>query len=357
MNRLLRPVAMAAAVLVSTFAAPLHAAPPNGYNVTNLVSDGSVPAAHTDPNLVNAWGIAFNPFGFSWVANNHTGTSTLYDGNGVANPLLVWIPSATGAGPGSPTGIVYSGSSSDFMVTKGATSGPARFIFTSEDGVVSGWAPNVDLNYAQTAVVSTGAIYKGVALAGAGTGNRIYATDFHNNKVDVFDAGFHPVTTAGGFIDANIPVHYAPFGIQNVQGNLVVTFARQDKDREDELHGKHMGFVDVFDTEGRLLHRVGHREGMNAPWGIAVAPANFGHFSNRLLIANFGDGTISAYELDTGRFVGQLQNADGSKIMIPGLWAIEFGNGLLSQPTNTLFFSAGPNDEAGGLYGRIDVAP
>ncbi len=355
MTRILHPVASAAAALLAvlSLASPAHAAPPNAYAVSNLVSNGAG-AAHTDPNLLNAWGVAFNPNGFVWVANNHSGTSTLYDGNGVPQSLVVTVPGADGVSMGSPTGIIYNGSN-DFQVTNGTTTGPARFIFASEDGLISGWAPNVDGTHALPAHAAD-AIYKGVAMAGNGTVNQLYATDFHNGKVDVYDRTFAPVTTPCGFVDDKIPAHYAPFGIQNLNGNLVVTYARQDKAREDDQAGPGKGFVDVFDADGCLLHRVGAHQGLNAPWGIALAPSNFGHFSLRLLVANFGDGTISAFETDTGRFIGQLHNADGSKLKIPGLWGIQFGNGLFGQPTNTLFFAAGPNDEADGTYGRIDTA-
>lgn len=346
----LRHLALAACCLFAC-ASPALAA---GYQVHNLVSDGAVTAPHTDVHLKNTWGVAFNPFGFVWVANNHDGTSTLYDGNGVPQSLVVSVPGADGVSPGSPTGMIYNGSA-DFVVAAGGLSGPARFLFAGEDGAISGWAPNVDSTHALLAVVTPGAIYKGVAMAANGTSNRLYATDFHNGRINVFDRNFAPFTTVGDFIDVTIPAGFAPFGIQNIDGNLYVTYAKQDADREDDQAGRGRGFVNVFDTEGRLLRRVVTRTGLNAPWGVAVSPANFGALSNRLLVSNFGDGTISAYDRQSGAFVGQLTGSDGKPLKIPGLWGIQFGNGLASQPTNTLFFGAGPFDEADGVYGSITV--
>jgi uncharacterized protein (TIGR03118 family) len=356
MNRILRPatIAAAAALALSITASVPAAAAGNSYMVTNLVSDGSVSAMHVDPNLVNPWGLVFNPTAFAWVANNHTGTSTLYDGNGVPQSLVVTVPGPDGA-VGAPTGIVYSASASDFMVTNGTTSGPSRFIYAGEDGIISGWAPNVDGTHALIAVMAD-AIYKGLALAAGTTGNQLYATDFHNNKVDVYDHNFNRITSPGGFKDPLLPKKYAPFGIQNVGGNLLVTFAKQDADAEDEMDGRGMGFVDFFDPDGNLLNHVARKVLVNAPWGIALAPPNFGRFSNDLLVGNFGDGTISAYDTTTGAYLGQLNNPDGTRLRIDRLWAIQFGNGFDSQPTNTLFFTAGPGDESGGLYGRVDAA-
>ena len=327
----------------------------NGYEQHNLVSDGFIPADHLDANLVNPWGVAFNPNGFVWVADNHTGVSTLYDGFGNPQSLVVSIPPAPGkSGPGAPTGIVFN-SSSDFAVTNGTTSGPSRFIFATEDGVIAGWAPNVDGTHALQAVATPNAIYKGLALAANGTGNLLYATDFHNARIDVFDRTFAKVNTPGGFKDPRIPPGFAPFGIQNINGNLYVTYAKQDADAEDDVAGPGLGFVNVFDADGHLLRRVARRGALNAPWGLALAPADFGEFSNRLLVGNFGDGTISAYDFHDGHFVGRLTRPDGTLLRIEGLWGIQFGNGILNQPTNVLFFAAGPDDENHGLYGSISA--
>jgi uncharacterized protein (TIGR03118 family) len=338
----------------------------NVYQQHNLVSDGSVTADHVDPNLVNGWGVAFNPFGFVWVANNGTGTSTLYDGAGSPQSLVVQIPTPSANSGGNPTGIVFNGSSG-FVVTAAAASGPSRFIFATEDGVIAGWAPNVDATHAIVAVdnsTSTGAIYKGLALSAGGNGQLLYAADFHNAKVDVFDSSFAPVDLAASakgnantpFHDSRIPAGFAPFGIQAIGGDIYVTYAQQDDDKEDEVAGRGLGYVDVYDPNGALLHRVASRGNLNAPWGVALAPAGFGVFSNTLLIGNFGDGTINAYETVLNFPLGQLKGPDHRPLKIDGLWGLAFGNGLANQPVNTLFFAAGPDDEAHGLYGRLDPA-
>jgi uncharacterized protein (TIGR03118 family) len=323
------------------------------YEVTNLVSDVPGVANHTDPNLVNAWGLAFNPFGPAWIADNGTGVATLYDGNGNPVPLVVSIPG------GKPTGIVFNGSTNDFIVSRGGASGPAAFIFATETGTIAAWAPAVDRNHAITVVdnSSTGAIYKGLALAGDGTRLLLYATDFHNRKIDVFDRTFSLVQVAGGFADRSIPSTYGPFGIQNLLGSIYVTYAKQDRNREDDVAGRGLGIVNVFTASGTLIRQVAQGGPLNAPWGLAIAPADFGVFSNDLLIGNFGDGTINAFDLSTGRFLGQLSLPDRQPITIDGLWALSFGNGVNNQPTNALFFTAGPDDETHGLYGRITVQP
>jgi uncharacterized protein (TIGR03118 family) len=328
------------------------------YQLHNLVSDGFVTADHTDPNLVNGWGVAFNPFGFVWVANNGSGTSTLYDGAGTPQSLVVNIPTPTDdGGGGNPTGIVFN-ASAGFIVSKAAVSGPSRFLFATEDGVIAGWAPNVDTTHAVRAVDHSagGAIYKGLALSAGGSGQLLYATDFHNGKVDVFDATFAPVTlSAGAFTDHALPSGFAPFGIQAINGDVYVTYAKQDAAKHDELHGAGLGYVDVYDPNGVLLHRVASRGSLNAPWGIALAPDGFGAFGNALLIGNFGDGRINAYETLLRVPLGSLRGSDHKPIQIDGLWGIAFGSGFANQSVNTLFFAAGPADEAHGVYGRIDA--
>ena len=344
----------------STTAQTLDSAVARGrgaYQQHNLVSDGSVPADHTDANLVNAWGVAFNPAGFAWVANNGSGTATLYDGNGTAASLTVQIPTPSTAAGGTPTGIVYN-ASAQFSLGTGSASGPARFIFVTEDGIVAGWAPSADATHALVAVddSSTNAIYKGVALSADNSRQLLYATDFHNNRVAVFDGTYARVTLgANAFNDAHLPPGYAPFGIQAIGGDIYVTFALQDAEKKDEQHGRGLGFVDAFDPSGKLLARIASRGALNAPWGMALAPAGFGRFSNSLLIGNFGDGRINAYDLVFDTPLGELRDRSERPIQIDGLWGIAFGNGLLNQPVNTLFFTAGPDDEAHGLYGRIDV--
>jgi uncharacterized protein (TIGR03118 family) len=349
---LARRLAFASLATFALAAVPAaFAAGVNAYTQANLVSDGSVQANHTDPNLVNAWGIAFNPTGYSWVANNGTGTSTLYDGNGVPQSLVVAVPNATNTGPGNPTGIVYN-ASSDFVVTKGAAHGPSIFMFANEDGAISGWAPAVDGTHAILAVVpgADPPNYKGLAIASNGS-NHLYATDFGHARIDVYDKTFTKVNLAGSFTDPNIPAGYAPFGIQAIQNVLIVTYAKQGNDG-DEMTGAGLGFVDEYDLNGNLLHRVASHTGLNAPWGIALAPSNFGKFSNALLIGNFGDGTIVGISR-TGAKLGYLNDANGVKLSIQGLWGLQFGNGLLGQAKNSLFFASGPGGEAGGLYGSL----
>ncbi|CAE6728911.1 hypothetical protein R69658_01722 [Paraburkholderia aspalathi] len=320
-----------------------------------LVSDGAVSAPHTDPNLKNGWGVAFNPKGFVWVADNGTSVATLYDGNGVPQSLVVSIPNGT-SGTANPTGIVFNGTT-DFTVTQGGKSGVGAFIFSGEGGTITAWAPAVAPTNAIVMVDggSAGAVYKGLALASNGTANFLYATDFHNNRIDVFDTNFAKVAMPGKFQDATLPAGFAPFGIQAIGSKLFVTYAKQDAAAHDNVDGSGLGFVDVFDTSGNLLQHFASAGPLNAPWGVAQAPGNFGRFSGDILVGNFGDGTINAFDPASGQSLGTINLSNGTTFVQPGLWGIAFGNGLDNQPTNTLFFAAGPNDEANGVYGRIDV--
>jgi uncharacterized protein (TIGR03118 family) len=324
----------------------------NRYRVSNLVSDGNIPAPNTDSNLVNGWGVAFNPTGFVWVADNGTGLATLYDGHGVPQSLVVAVPATADGQPGAPTGIVFSGGS-DFVVTNGSASGPSRFIFATEDGVIDGWSPQVDLTHAIIAVPkpSDGPIYKGVALGN----DRLFATDFHNAKVDVFDGNFQPVNTSGKFTDSHLPAHFAPFGVAFLNNKVFVTFAMQDADAHDEVDAPGLGAIDEFDTDGNLIRRIAHGGALNAPWGITISPADFGEHSNELLVGNFGDGRINTFDTHNFGHRGQLRRRDGLPIVIHGLWGMAFGNGLNDQPTNAMFFAAGPHHENDGVYGKVTV--
>ncbi len=333
---------------------------PAPYHATPLVSDGALTAAHVDANLKNPWGVAFNPNGFVWVADNGSQLATLYDGNGVPQSLVVTIPAGS-QGDADPTGIVFNGSQ-DFMVSANGKSGAAAFIFAGEGGTITAWAPAVNPTVALTVFDSganggTAAVYKGLALASSNGANFLYATDFHNNRIDVFDKNFQRMNTAGSFVDPVMPAGFAPFGIAAVNGQLFVSFAQQDTAKHDDVAGAGLGFVDVFTTAGAFVQRLVSNGQLNAPWGMALAPATFGAFSNDLLIGNFGDGTLNAFDMSTGTFAGTLTRSDGTAITEPGLWGIAFGNGLNNQPANTLFFAAGINHEADGLYGRIDVGP
>lgn len=321
-----------------------------------VVSDGSIPSTQTDSNLKNGWGIAFNPQGFVWVTATGTQRSTLYDGNGVPQTLVVTVPPA-GTAPANPTGIVFSGGSG-FQVTKGGVTGPSRFIFSSEDGSIAGWSPAADLNNAIVTYSdgTGGAVYKGLAIASSGGVDRLYATDFRNRKVDVFDSTFRKVQLAGNFSDAQLPDDFAPYGIQTVGSRIVVTYARQDANRRNAVAGNGLGAVNIFNADGTLAQRLLPAGApLNAPWGVAQAPADFGGASNQLLIANEGDGTINAFDPATGRWTGALAQRDGTVLKANGVRGIAFGNGLNQQPLNTLFYVAGPNQGLNGAYGRVDL--
>ncbi len=353
--------------------ATLTVTAPTSYTATALVADTAGGAAlKVDTNLVNPWGIAFSPTSYAWVANNHSETSTLYDGNGVpqpfATPLVVALPSSGAVPPVTfdPTGIVFNGTGA-FPITKGAVTSTALFIFTGEGGQIGGWAPSVDSgNVISTFTDGGGAVYKGLALAAKGGTNYLYATDFHNAKVDVFDTTFTKQPTSATsftFVDPTLPAHYAPFGIVAINNGaagatqLYVSYALQTlPDAHDNASGAGLGLVDIFDTNGALVtHLIVPGGKLNAPWGMAVAPADFGTLSSALLVGNFGDGTINGYDPASGAFVGTVAVAGGTAFAEPGLWAIVFGNDAHNQPHNTLFYTAGPNNEANGLYGRLDA--
>jgi uncharacterized protein (TIGR03118 family) len=338
----------------------------SAFSFTTLVSDTGTGARHTDGNLLNAWGIVAGPTTPMWVANNHSNTSTLYDGAGTpqpaTGPLIVMTPDL------DPTGIVFSASTTDFIVSGGGKSAPARFIFTGESGMLAGWSRDVDATstiatYPAAGGDSGGAIYKGLAIAKNGDRTLLYATDFHNNKIDVFDGTWIRQTLpAGAFVDTTLPSGYAPFGIQAIaNGNggavqIYVSYAKQDANAEDDVSGAGLGLIDIFDASGTLIkHLVATGGALNAPWGMALAPADFGTLSNVLLVGNFGDGKINGYDPEKGTFMGAITDASGTPFSVEGLWGIAFGNDAAQQPHNTLFFAAGPNDEANGAYGRIDL--
>ncbi|HEY1390802.1 MAG TPA: TIGR03118 family protein [Ktedonobacterales bacterium] len=330
------------------------------YQQTNLVSDLPGVARVTDPNLVNSWGIVHGPTTPFWIADNGTGVSTLYDGAGnpfpVGSPLVVTIPPPKGSPAGTtatPTGTVFN-PTSGFVVSEGNNTGAALFLFATEDGTISGWNRNVDPTHAILKVdKSPGAVYKGLALASNSAGTFLYATNFHAGTIDVFNDHFYQTHLAGSFTDPKIPHGYAPFGIAVINGNLVVTYAKQDADKHDDVAGQGHGFVDVFDTSGHLLDRLVTRGQLNSPWGLALAPASFGRFGGDLLIGNFGNGRINAYDPHTGGFRGQLRDAKNKPISIDGLWGLDFGNDANAGPSTTLFFTAGLNDEADGLFGSL----
>jgi len=336
------------------------------YTQANLVSDQMGVAAVQDVNLVNPWGLARSSGSPWWTANNGMGNSTLFN-TSAATPtvlgLVVTIPSASGSDPGVPTGTVFNGTPA-FQLANGNA---AHFLFVTEDGTVSGWNTGT---VAEIKAKNPGAVYKGAAIASNGGAWFLYATNFAQGRIDVFDASFTRVSKGGGdhhdvmrndrdddgpnsFVDHRLPRGFSPFGIQNIGGELYVTFAKRDPATNDDVKGPGLGYVDVFSPSGRLVRRLQHGDWLNAPWGVALAPSDFGAFSHDLLVGQFGSGEIAAYDVTTGRFLGKMRDAMDNVLTIDGLWAIAFGNGAAAGPLNTLFFTAGPNDEANGLFGSL----
>jgi len=323
------------------------------YTRHNLVSDQAGKADIRDKDLVNAWGLAFGPSTPAWVADNGTDVSTLYTGDVAGTPVMKF-PLTVSIPGGAPTGQVFNGSN-EFVVHGGGASGPANFIFSSEAGKITAWSQDVPpATKARTVASAKGAIFKGLAIARTKHGHRLYATDFHHNRVDVWDGKFNRVRHHGAFRDRKLPNRYAPFGIEAVSGHIVVSYAKQDADAEDDVSGAHHGFVDVFDKRGNLLRRFASRGPLNSPWGIVKAPKGFGPASGDLLIGNFGNGQINAFDAKSGKFLGPLESKMGAKLKVDGLWALEFGNGVIGTP-HTLLFTAGPADEAHGLFGDIST--
>ena len=335
------------------------------YVQSNLVSDIPGLAAHTDPNLKNPWGTSVGPGSPIWVSDNHAGVTTLYDGAGNAQSLVVAIPAPLSAGAGAvgaPTGQAFNTfdpSSSDFVISQDGKSGPAFFLFATEDGTIAGWNPSVDKTHAiiavdrstaTDAVGDVGANYKGLALVTMSSGKFIYATSFRFGRVDVFDSHFNLVNS---FTDPTVPTGFAPFGIHNVGGKLYVTFAKQGPGKNDDDARPGNGFVDVFSPNGDLLQRLVSRGKLDSPWAVTLAPTTFGAFGGDILIGNFGNGRINAYDPTTGMFQGELSGPGGGPIAIDGLWGLRFAPATPGATPNTLFFTAGLNHEADGLFGTL----
>jgi uncharacterized protein (TIGR03118 family) len=329
------------------------------YKQTNLVSNLSGVAPTRDPNLQNAWGLVHGPSTPWWVSNNAGGTSTLYTGAGAIVPLVVTIPNAPSQpAPGSPTGVMFNGSLTDFLL---APRMPAIFLWVTEDGTVQGWNPGVEPTTAVIEVDNSrvpnptnGAVYKGATIAEIFGKKFILAANFRSGRVDVFDTDFKQrAISEEKFEDDHIPRGFAPFNVQGYGPNIYVTYARQDAAKHDPVGGAGLGFVDIFSSKGRLLARLEHGNWFNAPWGVVLTPADFGEFSHTLLVGNFRGGTIAAFNPLTGHFLGNILNPNGSTLNIDGLWALGFGNGGSSGPGNTLFFTAGPDNETNGLFGTL----
>jgi uncharacterized protein (TIGR03118 family) len=371
--RRLWPAALIAAGSLTTAAlgaSPALAGAGSGYRQVNLVSDQHKPAPLRDTDLVNAWGIAQSPGTDAkpgsplWVADNGTDKATLYAGTGPASVakqgLVVKVRGM------APTGQVFNPFPNAFKVRdRHGRTGASLFIFDTENGTIDGWSPGVGAvgkNPSTTTFVAhrkAHAIYKGLALGTVAGRPVLYATNFHSGKVEAYNSRFHRITLPGGrFVDPHMPAHYAPFGITEISAGhtLVVTYAKQAGPHSpDEMDGPGLGFVDVFSNSGRFLHRLASHGALDAPWGVALAPAGFGQFSGDLLVGNFGDGRINAYDTATGARVGQLRRVSGGPVVIPGLWGLMFGNGNAAK-TNELIFSAGPGGEDHGLLGKL-VAP
>jgi len=320
----------------------------NAYIQHNLVSDLPGVADHTDTNLLNPWGISFSPTSPFWISDNHSGLSTLYNGSGTPQALVVTIPPpAGGTPPASPTGTVWN-NTTGFIAT-GTT--PSRFLFSTEDGTISAWASGASA-VLKVDNSTNGAVYKGLALGSNSVASFIYATDFHNGRVDAFDSNYSPALI-GTFVDPTIPAGFAPFNVQNINGQLYVAYAKQDADQHDDVAGPGNGYVSVFDTSGNWLKRFASQGVLNSPWGLAQAPAGFGPFGGALLIGNFGDGRINAFNPTTGVWLGTVNDTNGNPFAVQGLWAIAFGNGGSGGDAHTLYFTAGLNGEADGLFGSL----
>ena len=337
---------VAVALLVLALPAPVGAAA-GGYVQENLVSDQPGVAQLTDPQLVNAWGMSRGPNTPVWVSDNGADVTTLYNGAVPGNPespvnkvLTVSIPG------GVPTGQVFNDTSAFLMP---GTTTPARFIFIGEDGDLSAWAGGP----AATLVGHTdGAVYKGLALAHTPSGPRLLAANFHAGSIDVFDGTFTPVPAGGMFSDPTLPTGYAPFNVAEIGGQIFVTYAKQDSDGEDDVAGPAHGFVDVYTTSGVRVQRFASHGVLNSPWGMTIAPANFGQFSGDLLVGNFGDGRIHAFDRTTGEVLGILRGTSGKPLAIDGLWALLVGDAAAGGP-NSVWFSAGPDEETHGLLGVL----
>jgi uncharacterized protein (TIGR03118 family) len=352
------------------------------YQQTNLVSDiqglaQNPPNGQPDAQLVNPWGLISSSTSPWWVSDNNAGVSTLYNGQGVKQGLVVNIPSPVKGVAGTPTGVVFTGASGFTFQVNGKKAG-AVFTFVTEDGTIVAWGPAINPNdmpndafvvkdNSTNPTAATGAVYKGATIAQMTAGGPffLYVANIRSGRIEVYDTNFNPVNLGGNegdkeddqaFFDRKIPEGFAPFNVQEVNGNLYVTYAKQNATKHDDFDFPGFGFVDKFSSNGKLLQRVEHGPWLNAPWGVALAPPNFGFFSNHLLIGNAGSGQIAVYDVDSGRFDGLLRDAIGHAIQNDRLWALRFGNDQVAGPSNWLFFTAGISDEADGLFGFFTPA-
>jgi uncharacterized protein (TIGR03118 family) len=329
---------------------------------TNLVSNIPGLAKFTDPDLVNAWGISSGPTLPFWISDNGTGLATLYSVPNSGPPSASRVPlagtilPATGAATSAPTGQVFN-DTTGFDLKNGR--GKALFLFTSEDGAITGWNGGADavvkVDNGNTDPLKN-SVYKGLAISND-NGGTLYATNFRFGRIDAFDSNFSPTLTAPtDFVDPNLPKGYAPFNDKVINGELYVTYAKQDAAKHDDEAGAGNGFVDIFNLDGTLKERLISRGALDSPWGLQIAPSSFGSFAGDLLVGNFGNGMINAYNATTGAFVGTIDGSDGNPLVIDGLWGLTVGNGsAMGGSLDTLFFTAGPNHESDGLFGRLAV--
>lgn len=326
---------------------------PNSYRVVNLVSNVSGAAAVTDPNLVDPWGFS-NPATPFWISDHASGLSTVYSAAGVASTVVVTIPTASGSGTGKPTGQVQNSAGAAFTLANGNN---ASFIFDTEDGLIVGWnSGSAKLGEVKVNNSSQGAIYKGLAIGTSAAGGTLYAANFKSGKIETYGPGFAPVTLKGSFTDGSVPTGYAPFNIWNISNNLYVAYAKQGSGVLD-APGPGNGYVAEFDLNGNLLAHLISGGVLNSPWGMAIAPAGWGAFGGALLVGNFGDGTINAFNATTGAALGTLQDSTGKPLAIPGLWALIFGSGTKADG-NTLYFAAGMPDGSTTPHGLLgSIAP
>jgi uncharacterized protein (TIGR03118 family) len=334
----LRLMIVAASSIALPLATVAHA---DTFTQTNLVSNVPNLAAHTDPNLINPWGMSFSATSPFWVSDQGTGVSTLYDGAGNINPLVVTIPGSIG-GPSGPTGTVFNGGTS--FLLNGAAS---RFIFANLNGTISAWN-GVGTTASVVATGAAGTIYTGLAISG----NTLYAANSSLGRIDVFNSSFAPTTLTGNFTDPNLPAGLVPFNVQTIGSTIYVTYANLGPGGAP-LPG---GVVDAYNVNGTFLQRVATGGPLSAPWGITLAPSTFGSFGGDLLIGNFGNGTIDAFT-PGGTFLGALLGANGQPLVNDFLWALDFRTGGTNIDPNALYFTAGINGEQGGLFGSIAPTP
>ena len=369
------PVLIAAAIVVCMGGKPAIA---QVYQQTNLVSDiqgfaQNPPNGQPDTQLLNPWGLVASSTSPWWVSDNNGGVATLYNGQGVKQGLVVNIPSPVSGVAGTPTGVVFTGATGFSFQTDGKTAA-AAFTFVTEDGTIVAWGPGINpqdlandafivVPNSNSPTAETGAVYKGATIAQMTTGgpSYLYVTNIRSGRIEVYDTQFnrvqlHDIDGHPALVDREIPKGFAPFNVQEVNGDLYVTYARQNAAKHDDLDFPGFGFVDKFSPSGKLLQRLESGPWLNAPWGVALAPANFGFYSNHILIGNAGSGQIAVYDVASGRFDGLLRDANGHSLQNDRLWALRFGNGNAAGPSNWLFFTAGIGDEAHGLFGFFKSA-